>query len=141
MLSISKSTVWDVEHVLVNHESERYSSDETGEYEIYVVSYPELRRKVRVSSDGGYESRWSPDGSRIFFRRSDRIMVANVLPGSDFATSAPERFVEGVDPEGMTWDVAPDGTHVIAVEKRPPARLMLIMNWFEELESKFAELE
>ena len=68
-------------------------------------------------------------------------MGAEVLSGSDFTTAVPEMFVEGVDPQGMTWDVAPDGTHVVAVEKRQPARLMLIMNWFKELESKFAEAE
>ena len=32
-----------------------------------------------------------------------------------------------------SWDVAPDGSHAIAVEQRPPPRMILVQNWFEEL--------
>ncbi|UCH29722.1 MAG: serine/threonine-protein kinase, partial [Myxococcales bacterium] len=44
-----------------------YASDESGRYEIYVVSYPDGRGKRAVSTDGGIEPRWSPRGDELFF--------------------------------------------------------------------------
>jgi len=60
-------------------------------------------------------------------------MVVDVVDDVRFLTSEPEIFVTGVDPLGEGWDVAPDGSHVIALEKRPQPRLRVILNWFDEL--------
>jgi hypothetical protein len=98
-----------------------------------VVSYPEPTIKRKISSGGGKWPRWQADGSRIFYQAVDRVMVVNVVDDVRFVTSKPEVFVTGVDPLGEGWDVAPDGSHVIALEKLPPPRLRVILNWFEEL--------
>ena len=44
-----------------------YNSDETGRMEVYLTTFPDARRRVRVSSDGGIAPLWSRDGSEIFF--------------------------------------------------------------------------
>ena len=43
-----------------------YVSDETGEYQVYVVPYPGPGPKPAVSIDGGLSPIWSPDGSELF---------------------------------------------------------------------------
>ncbi len=110
-----------------------YRSDESGQDEIYVVSYPELHTKRKVSRDGGNSPRWSADGTRIYFQWTDWVMVSDFVEDRGVTTSLPERFVKGVDSQIYTWDVAPDGSHVIALERRRPPQLRLVLNWFEEL--------
>ena len=60
-------------------------------------------------------------------------MVVDVVDDVRFVTTEPEIFVTGVEPQSWNWDVAPDGSYVIAVERRPPPRLRVILNWFGEL--------
>ena len=68
----------------------------------------------------------------MFYRNGDRIMVVEALD-DELRPSEPEIFVGGVAGVGPSWDVAPDGKSVIAIEPRPEPRLHLVQNWFEEL--------
>jgi serine/threonine-protein kinase len=110
-----------------------FHSNESGQWEAYVASYPEPDIRRKISSGGGQWTRWQADGSRIFYLAGDSVMVVDVVDDVRFVTSKPEVFVTGVDPLGASWDVAPDGSHVIALERRAPPRLRVILNWFEEL--------
>ena len=58
-------------------------------------------------------------------------MVVDALD-SRWSPSPPEVFVEGIDTL-QTWDMTPDGKSVMALERRPPPQLHLVLNWFEEL--------
>jgi hypothetical protein len=60
-------------------------------------------------------------------------MVSQFNEDGNVPTSWPEKFVQGVDNDYATWDVTPDDSHVVALEKRPSPQLKLILNWFEEL--------
>jgi Tol biopolymer transport system component len=55
-----------------------FSSDETGQSEIYIVSFPGLGAKQQVSRDGGHMPRWSATGNEVFFlepiERGNRVM-------------------------------------------------------------------
>jgi Tol biopolymer transport system component len=63
-----------------------YRSDETGEYEIYIDSFPKPGRKVRVSVSGGSRPRWRSDGREIYFiGRDHRLMAVGVDPSGDRA--------------------------------------------------------
>jgi eukaryotic-like serine/threonine-protein kinase len=44
-----------------------YQSGETGRLEIYIDSFPEHRKKIRVSIDGGRFVQWRADGRELFF--------------------------------------------------------------------------
>ena len=54
-----------------------YSSDETGQFEIYVQRYPDGADKRRISTDGGLAPVWSPNGRELFYRvaSGDSVMV------------------------------------------------------------------
>ena len=55
--------------------SSRYTSAESGRNEIYVRPYPGPGGEIKISSDGGIEPAWSPDGREIFYRSSDSFMA------------------------------------------------------------------
>jgi hypothetical protein len=44
-----------------------FTSDESGWNEIYVTSFPEPGRRVRVSADSGVSAQWRDDGTELFF--------------------------------------------------------------------------
>jgi Tol biopolymer transport system component len=109
-----------------------YRSDESGRPDIYVTSYPDRAIKRKVSRDGGEYARWSADSDRLFYSSRERVMVVEALDAT-WTPSQPEVFVEGIDAL-LTWDIAPDGQSVIALERRAAPRLHLVQNWFQELE-------
>src|SRR5262249_16135049 len=47
-----------------------YASDESGRFEVYVASFPDPVRRVRVSAEGGSQPRWSRDGKELFYVRA-----------------------------------------------------------------------
>jgi eukaryotic-like serine/threonine-protein kinase len=47
-----------------------YASNESGNWEIYVTSFPDAAGKWQVSRGGGTEPRWRGDGQRGFLRRA-----------------------------------------------------------------------
>ena len=125
-----------------------YGSDESGQLEIYLQRYPDLGDKVTVSSGGGREARWSPDGSELFYRNlaGDRMMVVEVETEPTLRVSRPEVLFEGryAVPVGggHNYDVSADGQRFVMItdeqagtpDASPPnTTLILVENWFEEL--------
>src|SRR5205823_375791 len=56
-----------------------YSSDETGQYEIYISPFPGPGARRRLSTGGGRQPQWRRDGREIFYIASDkRLMAAEV---------------------------------------------------------------
>ena len=48
-----------------------YNSNESGQAEVYIQRYPDLGDKVTISTGGGAEPLWSPDGRELFYRNLD----------------------------------------------------------------------
>jgi len=110
-----------------------YTSDESGRYEIYVVSYPDVRGKRAVSTDGGIEPRWSPRGDELFFkagghvelyRTRTKLMVAPVtVEGETLEIGTPRLLFEGDYPFGLccghSYDVAADGARFVMIKGDP----------------------
>ena len=48
-----------------------YQSNNSGRFEIYVRPFPAADRRITVSTDGGSEPVWSPDGRELFYRPLD----------------------------------------------------------------------
>ncbi len=116
-----------------------YSSNETGEWEIYVETFPEAGGRWRVSADGGHQPRWNPKGSELFYIAPDRqLMSAGVRGGSNtfqWDTARPLFQTDIVDlgPYRGSWGyaVAPDGNRFLILTRRPqgPSPAIAILNW------------
>src|SRR5262249_29698587 len=62
-----------------------YTSNESGQYEVWVETVPRSDKKKQISIAGGYEPRWKADGSEIYFLSPDRkVMAVKVEPNFSF---------------------------------------------------------
>jgi serine/threonine-protein kinase len=120
-----------------------YTSNESGPMEIYVREFPSGRNKRKVSVDGGWAPRWSPNGTEIFYQGEDgrSMMVVEIDTGPELRISDPRLLFEGPFQRstdiGYAYDVSPDGRRFLMMqvsEDREAAReLVVVLNWFEEL--------
>lgn len=126
-----------------------YTSNETGQDEIYVQAFPQPVGKWLISTRGGYTPFWGPDGEalELFYRKGDRMMVVAIHAEPTFSAGTPRtlfQFKEWAgDPEGFRgFDLAPDGQHFVMIqageESAPPTQLRVVLNWFEEIKAKMA---
>jgi Tol biopolymer transport system component len=68
-----------------------YQSNETGRFEIYVQPFPGPGVRLNVSTTGGTDPRWRPDGKELFFMAPDgKLMAASVRsPAATFEAGSP----------------------------------------------------
>ena len=116
-----------------------YASDETGQWEVYVASFPKAGERWRVSASGGHQPRWNPDGSELFYVAPDRQMMSVRVrsAGAGFQWDAPrplfQTAIVDLGPFRGCWGyaVAPDGQRFLILTRRPqgPSPAVAIVNW------------
>ncbi len=111
-----------------------WSSDQSGQYEIYVAPFPGPGAPVQVSRAGGVQPRWHPRGGELFFKTPDNTLTAvPVESGSaTFATGPPEPLFQIVEFLGWTYAVAPDGERFLVREplgERDVSPITLLTDW------------
>jgi Tol biopolymer transport system component len=111
-----------------------YASDESGQPEIYVESYPGGARRIPVSSGGGARPIWSPDGRELYFLTRDALVVVTLQPNGTFG--APRKVIDTADFQRddrfQSYSVAPDGKRILMIhrdEGSAPRQLNVIVNW------------
>ena len=115
-----------------------YTSNDSGRYEVYLRPYPESGRRVTVSTQGGTQPVWNPNGREIFYRTEDKMMAVSVS-GTEPTLSEPrllfeQRYAFGGGLTIPNYDVSSDGQRFVMVKEESNAsRLNLVLNWFEEL--------
>ena len=72
-----------------------YVSDESGRYEIYVQPYPGPGGKWQISTEGGTEPVWNPNGRELFYRSGDKMMAVDIATQPGFAAGKPRMLFEG----------------------------------------------
>ena len=66
-----------------------YASDQSGRREVYIREMGSSGRRVQVSSEGGDERVWSPNGSEIFYRRGSQMISVPVSTRGALVVGAP----------------------------------------------------
>jgi dipeptidyl aminopeptidase/acylaminoacyl peptidase len=122
-----------------------YVSDETGQREIYVTSYPNPGSKWQVSTDGGTHPLWSGDGRRLYYRIGDRMMVADIAEAGGFSAFKPRLLFAGNYAYGLNltipnYSATRDGKRFLMIRDETTVRggIQIVQNWFEELRRKTA---
>jgi Tol biopolymer transport system component len=123
-----------------------YTSDENGQPQIFVRSFPDpSRAKHQVSNDGASYPRWSRDGRELFFvDQLNRVSVAPVDLRAGFSSGhptpmfeiSPTTSVTGGVSLGGVLDVFPDGQRFAIVAPRTVTSgvtLTVAVNWMAEL--------
>jgi Tol biopolymer transport system component len=60
-----------------------YTSDRSGQYEVYVTEFPESIRSVQVSADGGIRPEWGSSSSELFYLSPEDNLILAPLEASD----------------------------------------------------------
>jgi serine/threonine-protein kinase len=114
-----------------------YVSDESGDDEVYVLPFPEAGGRWMISSGGGREPVWSPDGSEIFYRSGERLISVSVETEPAFSIGTREVLFEWPlrsYPNAAAYDFHPDGDRfVMMTTGEGSTSLVVVLNWFEEL--------
>lgn len=93
-----------------------YISTATGEPELYVRPIAG-GRSVRVSSSGAAITRWSRDGSELFFNTNDKtLMRARVLSTDPLELGPPERLFQFERTAHYSYELSVDGTMFLVNE-------------------------
>ena len=118
-----------------------YTSDEPGRLEVFVQPFAGPGARSQISTDGGTEPVWSPDGRELFYVDGDRMMAVEISTEPTFRAGAPRLLFEGryaLNTNGVAgYDVSSDGQRFLRLQPihaDPPAnQIHVVLNWFEEL--------
>ncbi len=122
-----------------------YISNESGRYEIYVQPYPGPGGKWQISTEGGTEPAWNPNGRELFYRSGDKMMAVDIAIQPGFAAGKPRMLFEGrYKPAPFpiaNYDVSPDGQRFLMLKpgesaEAAPTQINVVQNWFEELKQR-----
>jgi eukaryotic-like serine/threonine-protein kinase len=124
-----------------------YVSDESGRYEIYVQPYPGPGGKYQISTKGGTEPVWNPNGRELFYRSGDNMMAAEITTQPRFTAGKPKVLFAGQYQPSRTpvpnanYDVSRDGQRFLMLKpvaqvEAVPTQVNVVLNWFEELKQK-----
>jgi Tol biopolymer transport system component len=117
-----------------------YTSNQTGQLEIWVRPYPGPGAPVRVSPNGGIEPVWAKRGQELYYLEETRLMAAAVVPGATLAFKTPTPLFEPamqVTSQPPSYDVAADGRFLVirpaATKTRTSTQVVVVTNWLDEL--------
>jgi len=120
-----------------------YQSDETSRDEVYVRDASGAGGRWQISTEGGEEPVWSPDGRELFYRNDVRLMVVPIQTRGAFEAGKPEVLFEGVyrmrSDTNVSYDIDPKAQRFLMV--RPVedvdtnAGIRIVLNWVDELRS------
>ena len=129
-----------------------YSSNESGQYEIFVRPFPNTGSgRWQISTRGGDAARWSRSGRELFFEGNNgEFMAVAIAPGSTFSPGEPRRlFSQGGVLLGSNivpyYDLTPGDSGFVmarlaAVNASPGAgQVVVVDNWFTELQLKMGK--
>jgi Tol biopolymer transport system component len=134
-----------------------YQSNESKRPEVYVQTFPPSGQKYQISTNGGLQPLWAPDGKQLFFLVDPsfegfgraRIAATDIRTEPSFvigkARPLPVEILISNNPEApRTYDITPDGKYFVVMstanfhdaDRRFQIKINLVLNWFEELKQR-----
>jgi serine/threonine-protein kinase len=122
-----------------------YASDESGRFEVFVRPYPSAEGRTQISTDGGFEPLWSPDGAEIYYRTGSKLMAVEVSePDGWIRAGYPRELFDDVfevsspaTPDQINYDISPDGSLFAMVRPDPEAGdarpLRMVVGWVDAM--------
>jgi serine/threonine protein kinase len=118
-----------------------YISNESGSYEVYVQAFPDPGGKWQISTSGGKEPRWRPDGKELFYIAPDGKLMATPIQvaGQVVKAGAPAALFQTRIVGGgsffrgyFQYMVAPDGKNFLintTAEGSAASPITIVTNW------------
>ena len=120
-----------------------YESNESNRFEIYVQQFPTAKGKIPISTNGGAQVRWAPNGKELFYIALDgRLMAVPVRIAADGQSIDPGTptplfntrvggALQGAGAARQQYMVSPDGQRflmtTLAQDSATP--ITVILNW------------
>jgi hypothetical protein len=114
-----------------------YETNDSGRFEIVVQPFPEPTSKWQVSTAGGNQPRWRPDGKELYFIAPDgKLMAAPIGTGATFSAGTPVALFSvtiapGLGANKQEYMVSRDGRFLINQPKETSTTtpITLLLNW------------
>ena len=123
-----------------------YISDQSGDFEVYVASYPDRSATWQISTAGGSEVVWRRDGREIVYRSGSELMAVPVTTEPAFHAGSPTVLFhlpyDGVlgSPDLPNYDESRDGTWFLMTDNpdlnQPAAEIQIAFDWPAVLSGK-----
>ena len=113
-----------------------YSSNESGQYELYVVAFPGPGERRQVSAGGGYLGFWLRTGMGVVFQQDGKLYA---IDGVASSVEKPRMLLGGRATPLRLVVPSPDGKRLlmpVPIEEDSSALLTVVANWPRELEKK-----
>lgn len=113
-----------------------YRSSESGRDEVYVQTFPASAAKWTVSTNGGLNPRWRPDGKELFYVQTDgKVMSVEIKSGSSFEPGIPKPLFDisaARTQAASEYAVSPDGQRLLFLSRLTEtglSPLAVVVNW------------
>jgi Tol biopolymer transport system component len=111
-----------------------YATNETGGYELYLTTYPPSSTKLVVTTRGGADPIWSPDGTELFYVNPStaELMAVAVTSGNPPQFGTHRRIHSGplFFPDAISFSVDPHGDRILLAPSFAPAgNITILLNW------------
>jgi dipeptidyl aminopeptidase/acylaminoacyl peptidase len=123
-----------------------YVSDRSGDFEVYVTTFPDKSATWQISTAGGSEVVWQRDGREITFRSGNDMIALPVSTEPTFHAGSPSVLFhvpyDGVlgSPDEPNYDVSRDGKWFLMTDNpdlnQPSANIEIALDWPAVLEKK-----
>jgi Tol biopolymer transport system component len=120
-----------------------YTSNESGNYEIYVMAMPgQPPGKWQISNGGGGFPEWRGDGRELYYLGPDQqtTMAVDIEEGVTFRAGTPHAlFKNDRRSQPGAWDPSADGKRFLLAVREPeaaPSLINVILNWQTALPKK-----
>jgi Tol biopolymer transport system component len=120
-----------------------YSTTQSGQFEVYVTSYPDARGRWQISTGGARQPAWSRDGKELFYRDfAGALISVPVTLSPTFTAGQGRKLFENSAYQGAgtglsdrTYDVTADGRRFVMIRMtEPPQRtLAVVQHWVGDL--------
>ncbi|MEL7474204.1 MAG: hypothetical protein AAGK04_12875 [Planctomycetota bacterium] len=117
-----------------------YTTRETGQREVYCTRFPDGDGRWQVSTEGGRDPAWAPDGRSVYYRTDDGFHEVSLARDPEIRFGLPEPVLATTPPAFETFQVIkpePTGERFLAVREQrdekdsQPASISIIEHWHE----------
>ncbi|HKU28479.1 MAG TPA: protein kinase, partial [Candidatus Sulfotelmatobacter sp.] len=111
------------------------TSDESGRSEVYVAPLGASSARAKISTKGGENVRWMPDGKHLLYLAADHQVVRAVLKLGESAQVVEQHSLFQLPPTPtngqLSFEIAPDGKRLLlaAPVGRSSTPITVLVNW------------